>query len=50
MCDENYCGECKYLCMRYDKHDWEIFSCLNENGRGTDDPDKTACKGFEREV
>lgn len=41
------CGECKYLCMHYDRHDWEVYSCCNEDGRGTDDIYEEACKHFE---
>lgn len=44
--EETICGECKYLRMFYDKHDWEVFRCGNEEGRGTDDPEKDACKCF----
>ncbi len=54
VCDfnpKNYqdfiCNECKHLTMFYDKHDWEIYACGHEDGRGTDDPYETACKYFE---
>ena len=46
---EHYCIECKYLCTRYDRNDWEVYGCSNENGRGTNSPERTACKGFKRE-
>lgn len=41
------CGDCQYLRMWYDKQGWEIFSCGNEDGRGTEDPENVACRYFE---
>lgn len=47
--NEHICGECKYCTMYYDKQDWEIYACNNEDGRGCDDPEDEACKNFEED-
>lgn len=41
------CGECLHCMMQYDRHDWEIFSCNSEFGRGCELPEDTACRYFE---
>lgn len=44
---EHICGECKYCEVRWDKQGWEVTSCYNENGRGTNDECQEACEQFE---
>lgn len=44
--EEFVCVECKYLRMDYNRGGWEVFSCENEDGRGTSDAWETACNAF----
>ena len=43
---QHTCSECAYLAMDYNKHMDVIWSCTCENGRGTKDENKQACKRF----
>lgn len=48
--EEYICADCKYFGVSMDaKHCTPVEYCGNENGRGTNDGLRKACKYFEKE-